>query len=172
MNKIIRIISLIGLLVLIIGFSTAPTFAYDAGVAISIPSIDVNAPIVTLPIRDLPHGRTWDTSGLSMAVGYMEHTAWFGQGGNVVLGGHSELGRGQADIFYHLDQVAVGDEIIIYLDGSERRYVVASVFSVDQNDVSIVRPTPHEQLTIMTCDLESFDSGNYNNRVVVVAYPA
>jgi len=172
MNKVTRSISLIAFLILIVGFNAFPALANDAGAAISIPSIDVTAPIVTLPLRDLPHGRTWDTSGLSMAVGYMEHTAWFGQGGNVVLGGHSELGRGQADIFYHLDQVAVGDEIIIRVGGDERRYVVANVFSVDENDVSIVRPTSQEQLTIMTCDLGSFDGGNYNSRVVVVAYPA
>jgi len=141
--------------------------------SLHIPSIDVTAPIVDLPIRNLPHGITWDTSRLHMTVGFLEMTQWFGQGGNTVLGGHSELARGQADIFWELDQVVPGNEIIINIDGHDRRYIVDRVFTVDQYNLDILRPTVHEQLTLFTCDTGSYDTSNglYNERIVVVAYP-
>lgn len=148
--------------------------AYDPGTRLSIPSIGVEAPVIPIPIRAQSHGVTWDTSRLKMSVGFLELTDWFGSGGNTVLGGHSELARGQEDIFYYLDLVKVGDEIIVNADGREFRYVVVQVFTVDQYDVEIVRPTPHEQLTLITCDTGSYNASNgeYDNRIVVVAHPA
>jgi LPXTG-site transpeptidase (sortase) family protein len=90
-----------------------------------------------------------------------------------VLGGHSQLAPGQPDVFYNLDQVSIGDEIIITETGSVRRYSVTDVYRANQYDIAPLRPTSHEQLTLITCDSASYDanSGGYNNRVVVVALP-
>jgi len=142
----------------------------DANVRILIPAIDVDAPIVTINIRAFPSGEvTWDTSGLTEEVGFFEGMAWFGEGGNVVLGGHSELAGRRPAVFYHLDQVAVDDEIIVYEHGTEWRYVVTDVFEVGYRDLSVLYPTAQERLTIMTCDTDSLANGAYSRRVVVVA---
>jgi len=172
-RRAIKITTIISLTIIIAAIMIQPVFGYSEGTALRIPAIGVDAPVVYVPIRDLPHGRTWDVGGLNMTVGYLEQTAWFGQGGNVVLGGHSELARGQADVFYQLDQLEVGTEIFVNVGGAEHRYIVQHVGRVDQHDISIVRPTGHEQLTIITCDLGSYNASNgtYNNRVVVIAVP-
>ncbi len=142
----------------------------DVEVTISIPSIEVEAPIVTLHIRAFPNGEvTWDTSGITSEVGFLEGMPWFGEGGNVVLGGHSELAERAPTVFYELDAVEIGDEIIINDRGEEFVYIVTDTFEVDQSDLSILFPTNGEQLTLMTCDTDSLAGGVYSRRVVVIA---
>lgn len=142
------------------------------GLVISIPSIQVEAPVVPVYIRTFPDGEvTWDVSDLRMAVGHFEGLPFVGQGGNAVLGGHSERARGEADVFYNLHRVQVGDLIEVRTEDVEYQYEVRRVFSVDPRDLSVLYPTPSEQLTLITCDLASYHeaSGAYGRRVVVVA---
>lgn len=151
----------------------APTVGAQDNATIIIPSIDVNAAIVPVYVRQYDNGATWDVSGLNMTVGFFTGLPWLGAGNNTVLGGHSELARGQADVFYRLDQVQVGAEIIVIENGNERHYVVTNTYRVDQYNLTPLYPTGHEQITIITCDLGSYNSssGAYNDRVVVVAVP-
>lgn len=141
------------------------------GTSISIPSIEVEAAIVEAPLT--PDLTTWDVSHLSMNVGHLIGTGWFGTGSNIVLGGHSETPSLEADIFYNLDAVQVDDIIIVNANGTQYQYIVTQVYSVSQFDVRIAYPTQHEQLTLITCQRDSYDSsvGQYQNRVVVVAVP-
>jgi LPXTG-site transpeptidase (sortase) family protein len=91
-----------------------------------------------------------------------------------VLGGHSELATGQPDVFRNLDQVTVGDEIIITANGAVLQYTVSEVYRVNQYDTTPLHPTHHERLTLITCDIGSYDArtGSYSDRVVVVALPS
>lgn len=142
----------------------------DTGVTLSIPAIDVEAPIVTLYIRAFPTGEvTWDTTAITSEVGYLDGMAWFGEGGNIVLGGHSELVGRVPAVFYELDEVAIGDEIIVDDNGTEWRYIVTDTFEVSASDLSILYPTRGERLTLMTCDTDSLVGGQYSRRVVVIA---
>jgi len=168
-----RIMTLTILLAVIYGLLSAavPANAEDAVATITIPSIDVETSIVTLHIRSFPGGEvTWDTSTITSEVGFLEGTAWFGQGGNIVLGGHSELAGRVPSVFYELDDVAVGDEIVISEGGRTWRYRVIDSYEVDFRDLSILYPTSSERLTIMTCDTDSLTTGGrYNRRVVIIA---
>jgi LPXTG-site transpeptidase (sortase) family protein len=139
---------------------------------IEIPDIDVSASVVPLNIVQFPNGvTTWDTRGLHMTVGYMTGTAWFGQGGNVVLGGHSEGANRQPDVFYRLDEVQVGQVIRVIFGEDVREYVVIQTYTVHETDLSPIFPTDHERLTIMTCDTASYAEGYYPQRDIVVAVP-
>lgn len=134
---------------------------------IVIPSIDVNAPIVDVYVEYYPNGSvTWNVSGLTSQVGFFVGTDPLAQGGNTVLGSHSTLNDNSAGVFYNLDDVSIGDEIIIYDDEAERRYTVTSVSRVHKSNTSILFRTDSEQLTIITCDT---NNGNY--RIVVIARP-
>lgn len=144
----------------------------QSGTTLRIPSIDVDAEVVNVGLRAFDDGSvTWDVSGISAEVGLFEGLAGFGEGGNVGLGGHSVNADGTPSVFYALDQVVVGDEIIVAVDGIERRYVVKSTDTVDYRDLTIFYPTEAEQLTIITCDIDSYTETGYHNRVVVVAQP-
>ena len=172
-----RNLSIISILTLVI--LTSALFASGVGAqdnaTIIIPSIEVNAPIVPVFVRAFPNGDvTWDVSRLNMTVGYFDGLPSFGSGSNTVLGGHSARAQGQADVFYRLDQVQVGAEVIVIENGNERHYVVSNTYRVNQYDLAPIYPTRHEQLTLMTCDLGSYNASNgvYNDRFVVVALPS
>lgn len=152
--------------------AAAPTAQQEVVATISIPSINVSAPIVNIEIVNLPSGhRTWDTSTIRREVGFFVGTAWFGQGGNTVLGGHSELEYRSPTVFYELDQVQVGDEIIVTVDGRECVYIVTETFLVTEYDLWVIQPTSTERLTLMTCDITSYTEDGYSRRAVVVAEP-
>lgn len=144
----------------------------QGGMALRIPSIDVEAEVVNVGLRAYDDGSvTWDVSGISAEVGLFEGLAAFGEGGNVGLGGHSVNVDGTPSVFYALDQVAVGDEIFVIVDGVERHYIVSSTSTVDYRDLTIFYPTDGETLTLITCDIDSYTGTGYQARVVVVAEP-
>ncbi len=148
-----------------------PQLAVAQNSTISIPSLDISAPITPLVIREMSHGTTWDTSRLVQEVGYLTGTSWFGHGNNTVLGGHSELAERQPDVFYRLDEIQIGDVIDIDVDGQAYQYVVTSKELVDPTNLQSILPTGFEQLTIITCDTGSFDGSTYQQRLIVRAHP-
>lgn len=137
---------------------------------LEIPSLEVETTIVPIEIRAFPDGTmTWDTSELTTEVGYLQGTAWFGDGSNIVLGGHSELANHMPSVFYNLHLMEAGDEIIVNDNGEEIQYIVSDVTEVDPADLSILYPSDQEVLTLITCDLDSFTGYEYKRRVVIVA---
>lgn len=158
------------LLTLILLAGTAMMTNAQENTTIVIPSINVSAAVVPIFVSQMSNGDvTWDTRHLSMNVGHLSGLPWFGQGSNVVLGGHSELERGKPDVFYQLDAVTVGQEIIVYTGGQEYRYRVIETRVVNARDLSILMPTDGERLTLFTCDLGSYTGSDYSNRFVVIA---
>jgi sortase A len=178
-NKLLRLsLWLTATFVMLSIFAFAPgeaqaTASYvDMGARIAIPSIGVDAPIVQIGIRAFPSGEvTWDTTRLTSQVGYLEGLSWFGEGGNIVLGAHSELANRVPTVFYELDEVAVGDQITITQADTTWTYEVTAIRQVDFRDLSILYPTRSEQLTLMTCTPESLAGGVYNRRTVIIAEP-
>lgn len=153
--------------------ATAAPTQQEVIATISIPSINVEASVVNIDIVTLPSGdRTWDTSVIRREVGYFVGTAWFGQGSNVVLGGHSELEYRSPTVFYELDQVQVGDEIIVTVNDVELVYIVTETTLVGEYDLWVIQPTRGERLTLMTCDITSYNEDGYSRRAVVIAEPA
>lgn len=138
---------------------------------ISIPSINVQAPVLEIYVRAFADGSvTWDTNGLQNNVGHLEGTSWFGEAGNTVLAGHSELAARQPSVFVSLNQVKTGDVIVIDENGSQKQYAVTSVSQVDTTDLAPVYPTSDERLTLITCDTTSFTGNDiYTKRLIVVA---
>jgi LPXTG-site transpeptidase (sortase) family protein len=105
--------------------------------------------------------------GLDAPLGKVAHypgTAWPGGGSNIYLYAHARTG-----MFLNLWNARIGDEIVLTLvDGSQRRYVVSQILpKVPWNDMSILAPTPTEQLTLQTCTAYV----NTAPRFVVIAVP-
>lgn len=162
---------LIGIMFLLLLILVNVQTSYASDPTLSIPSIDMHVPIQTAHIIQAPSGELiWDVANLHDAAAYLEGTAWFGTGGNTVLGGHS-MHNGQRDAFYSLESVEVNDEVIVTLEGQTLRFVVTQVFEVDERDTSILNPSGQEQLTVLACDLDSLDpaTGKFTRRLVVVA---
>lgn len=107
------------------------------------------------------------------------HSAgWFvdsplpGEKGVSIIDGHSG-GRYASGIFKRLDELNIGDNIIVkFGDGSQRQFVVASneSYSVEQTATEQFKRLRGvtKQLTLITCgDDYNHESGEFDTRVVV-----
>jgi LPXTG-site transpeptidase (sortase) family protein len=88
-----------------------------------------------------------------------------------VIGGHSEMPDGSPGVFFRLYNVGIGDEMFLQDGDLIRRYLVVNILSVDYRDVSVVYPTTHNRLTLITCDIPSYvaEQNFYYERLVIVA---
>jgi len=153
----------------LICFASVPVLA-ESPTTIEIAEIGVSGTIVPVYIQATAGGATWDVSGLWMNAGLLTGLGTFGQG-NTVIGAHSEATDGSADLFYNLDAVQVGNQIVINRNGQLLIYEVENVYRVGATDLHPLYPTQDERLTLITCDRDSYnsESGTYSQRVVVVA---
>lgn len=119
---------------------------------ISIPSIDVDVPVV--------EGDGWEE--LKMGVGHRIGSANPGERGNIVISGHNDV---YGEIFRHLEDVSIGDEVVVYAGDTPYRYLVVAKMVVEPTEVSLLESTPNATLTLITCHPYMIDS----HRLVVIA---
>jgi LPXTG-site transpeptidase (sortase) family protein len=129
---------------------------------LQIPSVGINLAVVNASFI----GTTWDFSKIFYQAGYFEGTPLPGDGGNLVIGGHSELANRRPGPFYKLSQIKVGADIVIIRGAQRYTYTVTSIWTVDPDDISPIFDTG-EILTLLTCS--GFNSGVYRTRLVVRA---
>jgi LPXTG-site transpeptidase (sortase) family protein len=134
-----------------------------------IPELKIHHSLTQFPLGLM----TWDISPDYTGLGTLEGTAQPHQPGNVIVAGHSEMPDGSAGIFARLDALQPGMEIWLYTGEQMRLYRVARRLVVDEGDLRPLYPSRKDQLTLLTCEIASFDpqSQTYANRVVIVALP-
>jgi sortase A len=131
---------------------TIPTPGPEAPTRIVIPAIEVDALIV--------EGDTWEQ--LKLGVGHHLHTANPGERGNMVLSAHNDI---YGEIFRHLDQLELGDEVIVYAEQQPYRYIVRAKQIVEPTEVNVMAPTTRPVTTLISCYPYMVDT----HRIVVVA---
>lgn len=140
----------------------APTMASE----LTIPTIDVNAPIVF----DETSFTEWKIQiALRRGVVHYGTTALPGQVGNVVIIGHSS-GQIWAPgdykfIFTLLDKVKVGEVVYIDYNGVRYTYQITGSEVVQPSNFAVIQPTNTPQLTLITCT----PVGTSKNRLVIHA---
>jgi sortase A len=105
---------------------------------IVIPAIDVDAPVV--------EGDGWEE--LKMGAGHGIGSANPGERGNMVISGHNDV---YGEIFRHLEDLKIGDEVVVYAGDTPYRYLVVATMVVEPAEVSLLEPTPNATLTLITC---------------------
>lgn len=154
--------------VLVLLLSSFAVTAQDVSLAsIHIPLLAQNSEIVLAPVV-YP---TWDVTHLGERIGYLEMTAWFGQGGNTVLAGHATTPDLIPSTWYNLEMMEAGDAISVITGNVEYQYAVAGIYRVADTDISLVLPMDSERLTLMTCDVSSWNGVTFTRRIIVVALP-
>ncbi|MGE6753402.1 class F sortase [Rossellomorea sp. NPDC071047] len=135
---------------------------------IEIPAIDLSAPVEAVGLKE---------NGEMDVTESFEKTGWYeggykpGEPGNAVIGGHVDSRNGPA-IFYNLNKLSKGDEIIVKnKDGDDRIFVVTDMKEYPWNDAplqSIFGYSHASTLNLITCTGD-FDrsSRNYSKRLVV-----
>jgi len=168
---------------------TATTPASSPPVAMKIPAIGVDAPVITLgidPNSDPPAPEVPDdiyAKNTENAVGVI---AWYnfssppGSGSNAVFAAHVTWNR-QPAVFWGLKDLQEGDTIVIISsEGKELVYQVFANFLVDPDDpdaLKVMWPTEEDLITLITCGGQWLPNpsepfgGDYSNRVIVQARP-
>jgi len=141
-----------------------------------IPRINQNIPIVKVSSENLIK-RDWDAlekdmkDALQSGVIHYPGTSMPGQTGNVVITGHSsyfpwDKGRFK-DVFALLHEVVVGDRVVIYFEQDKFLYEVKEIKIVLPEDISVLKQTPDDRLTLITCT----PVGTNLKRLIVIAEP-
>jgi sortase A len=129
-----------------------PTPGPEAPTRIVIPAIEVDALVV--------EGDTWEQ--LKLGVGHHLNTADPGERGNMVLSAHDDI---YGEIFRYLDDLELGDEVIVYAGEQPYRYVVRAKQIVDPTEVSVLAPATKPVTTLISCYPYMVDT----HRIVVIA---
>jgi sortase A len=117
---------------------------------IQIPALNVDAQIV--------QGDSWDQ--LKKGVGHHLETANPGERGNLVLSAHNDI---FGELFRHLDELAPGDEVIVYSGEQRYRYMVSQTRIIAPTQVDVMLPTQDPTITLISCYPYLVD----NKRIVV-----
>lgn len=136
-------------------FQTPPpsASAVPATVRIIVPSVSVDLPVTEGDGVHVP---------LNLALHY-PHTAQPGSGSNSLFYAH-----GQKGMFYGLYSVHAGAEIrAVRSDGTVVTYRVHEIREVPWNALDILKPTPFEQIILLTCT--SYNP--YDPRLLVIGTP-
>lgn len=98
----------------------------------------------------LPVLRGGSMLNLKIGAGLLENTAEIGAPGNTVLTAHRSYTYGR--FFNRLDEVEIGDEIVITAGEETYRYTVYNKVIVEPDDTSVTRGSKEEKiLTLITC---------------------
>ena len=141
-----------------------------------IPRIEQNIPIVNVTSESLIQ-RNWSAlekemqNALKDGVVHYPGTSLPGQDGNIVITGHSSYfpwdpGRFK-DVFALLHQLVIGDRIVVYHNQDKYLYEVENIKVVLPDDIEVLKQTPGEQLTLVTCT----PVGTNLKRLIVIARP-
>lgn len=118
----------------------APSSSYPAENTLVIPSINLQA-----QIHDGAYANT-----LNKGIWRRPNTDAPDKDGNTVLAGHRFTYSDPA-VFYHLDKVKIGDEIITYWNMQKYIYKVSGIKEVAPTAVEIENSSEKPMLTLYTC---------------------
>ena len=143
---------------------------------IVIPAIELDAKVVPADSRLIKYQGKYYSQWVApntYAAGWHTYSATLGVPGNTVLNGHhNEFG----EVFRHLVDLEVGDEIVLYSDDVPFSYQVAlKLILPEKNQPAEVRlanaawimPTQDERLTLVTC----WPYETNTHRLIIVAVP-
>ncbi|OGD56845.1 hypothetical protein A2V71_01050 [Candidatus Berkelbacteria bacterium RBG_13_40_8] len=133
-----------------------------------IPKLDMSVPII--PDVDGNDKEEYFKS-LESGVAHYKGTSKPGDGSNIFIFGHSSFywwsPGDYKEIFKTLSDLEEGDEIIVWREGKEYKYKVTETKLVSPTDVSVLKPTKTEQVTLMTC----WPPGTTQRRLIIIAKP-
>ncbi|HEX6288538.1 MAG TPA: sortase [Herpetosiphonaceae bacterium] len=110
-------------------------------VRVQVPAMELDSKVVEVFVQN----GAWQVA--DYAVGYHHGTGVVGYG-NMVMAGHKGL---RGSVFARLEQLKVGDEVIVEAAGQRFQYRVRTTGSVWPHQVDVMFPTEKPQLTMLTC---------------------
>ena len=103
---------------------------------------------------------------LSKGVTHRPRTSTPDRASNTVLVGH-RFAYTERGVFYHLDKLAVGDELTLHWLTQRYDYIVKEIKVVPPTEISVEAPTDDPRLTLYTCT----PLWTSKERLVIIAEP-
>ena len=113
----------------------APETAGDTLTRLSVPKINLESVVV----EGTSH------SALLIGPGHLQDTPAPGESGNSVISGHRDT------FFRHLNDLQMGDEVLVQRGGKTFTYKVTGKRVVEPTDLSVIAPTKDPEMTLITC---------------------
>ncbi len=131
-----------------------------------IPSLNIEVPV----IADVDGAdQTAYDKALENGVAQLKGSAKPGEGSNIFIFGHSSFywykPGNYKTIFAKLEDVKIGDEVILWYAKKKYIYIVSETKVVDPQEVDVLKPTTQEQVSLMTC----VPPGTTLHRLIVIA---
>ncbi|MEK8132888.1 class D sortase [Paenibacillus filicis] len=121
--------------------NTASLTAETAIAVLSIEKIKLRLPVL--------EGATQDN--MKFAAAHMKETSPLGEPGNAAIAAHRVRTKGR--LFNRLDELKIGDEIIVETKDRKLTYTVYKTLIVKPTDTSVLRRSDKESvLTLITCE--------------------
>jgi LPXTG-site transpeptidase (sortase) family protein len=139
--------------------------ARDDSFVLEIPTLDLELPIVGVPLTS----DGWDVTWLDDEVGYLYGTAFPTWVGNTALTAHVWNADNTPGPFVDLYTLQHGDQIIIHAWGQKYLYEVRGTREVRPENLSFLHHTEYDTLTLITCKDYDQTSGEYDWRLAVRA---
>lgn len=112
----------------------------------SVATIEIAAIDVKLPVLE---GAT--KANMKHAAAHMTETAPLGAEGNAAIAAHRARTKGR--LFNRLNEVEIGDKIVISTESERYTYKVYKISVVEPTEVSVLKPNGKDKiLTLITCD--------------------
>lgn len=142
---------------------------------IQIPSVGIDTKVVEVGYRivEIQGMQVIEWEVADYAAGHHSTSANPGEGGNIVITGHSDW---KGEVFRTLEHVKLGDEVILTSDAGVFRYRVTEIHYRKEVGVPLeeriatgrfLDPMPEERVTLVTC----WPYGIDDHRIIVVAKP-
>ncbi|PYI50567.1 class D sortase [Paenibacillus flagellatus] len=134
---------------------TADSARSDAGSTENVPVVDGKQPLALIEIASidlkLPVLEGATQANMKVAAAHMTETDPIGAVGNAAIAAHRARTKGRQ--FNRLDEVKVGDDVVIRTAGETYVYTVYRTAIVEPTDLSVLERDGDERiLTLITCD--------------------
>jgi LPXTG-site transpeptidase (sortase) family protein len=136
----------------------------------AVTRIVIPALLLDTQVKYVPYdGVSWMITGLRQEVAWMGNTSRPGLGGNTGLAGHVTVAGMGDGPFRHLDQLPVGELVLLYTQKNIYTYQVRESKVTDDGDMSVILPSDNPQISLITCTDWDQESRTYLSRLVVIA---
>ena len=130
-----------------------------------IPKLDLDIEIKKIPFSEKLE--TWDITEETGAVYWLEGTSHPEYGGNTVIAAHY-MEYGEPGPLFRVRDLEEGDEIFLFTETTRYTYRVDRYQYIPDTYMEYMKNRPYA-LTLFTCSGFNWDSGVWEQRVVVLA---
>ena len=123
-----------------------------------------------IEVKKIPFSReqdTWDITEETGSVYWLEGTSHPEYGGNTVIAAHY-MEYGEPGPLFRVRDLQEGDEIILYSENTKYIYKIDRYQYVPDNYMEYLKNRPYA-LTLFTCSGFNWDTGIWEQRVIVLA---